>query len=117
VDTDASPNISVVTADTDASPNLSVVTVDTDRDPHTRHGLNLNAHGKEHVANKITTVINDLFSQKLLPITTLKWKEKEDMATYLIENQPPCVKEIYLSGRSLMKRMTLRTISTVMGSL
>jgi hypothetical protein len=49
-------------------PNLPVVTVDTDRDLHTRHGLHLNAHGKEHVENRIATMINDLLSQEVSPI-------------------------------------------------
>jgi hypothetical protein len=68
-----------------------VITVDTDRDLHAKYSLHLNVHGKEHRANKITSVINDLFSQKVSLITALKWKEKEDMMSYLIENQPPCV--------------------------
>jgi hypothetical protein len=39
-----------------------VITVDIDRDLYTRHGLYLNAHGKEQVANKIAAVVNILFS-------------------------------------------------------
>jgi hypothetical protein len=42
----------------------SVVTVGTDRDLHTRYGLHLNAHGKDHIANKIAAVINYLFLVK-----------------------------------------------------
>jgi hypothetical protein len=56
-------------------PNLSVITVDTERDLYTRH---LNAHGKEHVTNKIAAMINYLFSQKVSPIIALKWKEQDD---------------------------------------
>jgi hypothetical protein len=54
--------------------NLSVVTVDSDRDLYARHGLHLNAQGKEHAANRVTAVIKNLFSVKrTLPIA-LKWK-------------------------------------------
>jgi hypothetical protein len=85
-----------------ASSNLSVVTVDTDRDLHTRHGLHLNVHGKECVANKVTAVINDLFSQKVSRVIILKWEEKEDITSYLIENQPQSIKEIDVSGSNNM---------------
>jgi hypothetical protein len=54
-----------------------VISVDTDRDLYTRHGLHLNDHGKEHVANKIAAVVNDLFIPKVSPIIALKWKEKK----------------------------------------
>jgi hypothetical protein len=64
--------------------------MDTDRDLYTRHGLHLNAHGKKHVANKIAAVVNDLFSPTVSPIIASKWKEKEDMTSYLIKIQPPC---------------------------
>jgi hypothetical protein len=47
-------------------------------------------------------MINDLFSQKVSPVITLKWKEKEDMTSYLIENQPMCIKEIDVSGSNKM---------------
>jgi hypothetical protein len=76
--------------------------VDTDRDQYTRHGLHLNAHGKEHVANKNAAVINDLFSQKVSPITALKWKEQGDTTSYPTENQPLCVKEADVSGWNKM---------------
>ena len=58
-------------------PNHSVINVNTDRNLYTRHGLQPNAHGKEHVANKITAVISDLFSQKVSPVIALKWKKKK----------------------------------------
>jgi hypothetical protein len=52
---------------------------------------------KEQVANKIAAVVNDLFCPKVSPIIALKWKEIEDMASYLIENQPPCVNKVIQS--------------------
>jgi hypothetical protein len=68
-----------------------VITVDNGRDLYTKHGLHLNAHGKEQVANKITAVVNKLFSQKGLPVIVLKWKQQEDLTCYLIENQSQSV--------------------------
>jgi hypothetical protein len=61
--------------------------VDIDRDLYKRHGLHLNAHGKEQVANKIAAVVNQLSSQKVSPAIVLKWKQEEDLTCYLTENQ------------------------------
>jgi hypothetical protein len=71
--------------------NLSVVTVDSARDLFTRHGLHLNAQGKEHIASREVTVINDLFSiNKSLPIV-LKWKDMGDIQRDPAAKQLPCV--------------------------
>jgi lysophospholipase L1-like esterase len=49
--------------------NLSVLPVDSDRDLYTRHGLHLNAKGKEQIAQKVALMIKDLFSvKKVLPV-------------------------------------------------
>jgi hypothetical protein len=50
--------------------------VDVDRDLYTRHVLHLNA-----------AVVNKLFSQKVSPAIVLKWKQEEDLTSYLTENQ------------------------------
>jgi phage terminase small subunit len=70
---------------------MFVITVDIDRDLYTRHGVHLNAHGKEQVANKIAAAVNKLFSQKVSPVIALKWKQQEDLASYLNENQSQSV--------------------------
>jgi hypothetical protein len=67
--------------------NLSVITVDL----YTRHGLHLNAQGKEHTADRVIAMIRDLFSvKKSLPIA-LKWKEKGNMLSCPAVKQLPCV--------------------------
>jgi hypothetical protein len=81
-----------------AFPNLSVITVGTDRDLYTRHERHLNGHGKEHVANKIAAVVNDLFSPKVSSLIALGSKEKSDIPSCPIENRSLCVKEVDLSG-------------------
>jgi hypothetical protein len=52
-----------------------------------RHGSHLNAKGKEKIANRISSVINDLFRvNSELPIA-LKWKENEDMDSFSSVNK------------------------------
>jgi hypothetical protein len=42
-----------------------------------------------------TAVVNKLFSQKVSPAIVLKWKQEEDLTSYLTENQSQSVnKEI-----------------------
>jgi hypothetical protein len=58
--------------------NLSVINVDLDRELYTRHGLHLNLKAKEQTANKVISVIKDLFHvNKAIPLA-MKWKEVED---------------------------------------
>jgi hypothetical protein len=52
--------------------------VDSDRDLYTRHGLHLNAKGKEQTAQKIALTIMELFSVKKVLLIALEWKANED---------------------------------------
>jgi hypothetical protein len=52
--------------------------VDTDRDLYTRHGLHLNAKGKEQTAQKVALMIKDFLSVRKVKPTALEWKANED---------------------------------------
>jgi hypothetical protein len=78
--------------------NLYVVRVDSDRDLYTRHGLHLNAQGKQNAANRVAAVIKDLFSVKMTLPIGLKWKENGDMLSYSAVKQFPCVEEVDVSS-------------------
>jgi hypothetical protein len=58
-----------------------VINVDLDRELYTSHGLHLNLKGKEQTANKVISVIKDMFYvNKVIPLA-MKWKEAEDKAS------------------------------------
>jgi hypothetical protein len=87
--------------------NLSVVTVDSDRDPYARHGLHLNAQGKEHAVNRVAAVIKDLFSLKTSLLIALNRKENGDMQSYSAVKQSPCAEEVNVSGCDKMSQPQL----------
>jgi hypothetical protein len=86
-----------------------VINVDLDRELYTRHGLHLNLKGKEQTANKVISVIKELFHvNKVIPLA-MKWKEAEDKASEqsvtkrmqdVQEDKMSCGKEVYTQENS-----------------
>jgi hypothetical protein len=59
--------------------HVSIVMADTDRKFYTRHGLHTNNVGKEKIASKVSTILNNIFQKQNVKIS-LFWKNAYDIS-------------------------------------
>jgi hypothetical protein len=76
-----------------------VITVNCDRDLYIRHGFHLNSTGMMQTANRVASVIKDLFCVYKLLGTALKWKDKEHRGSYpSVNKQKLGVQDVKANG-------------------
>ena len=55
--------------------NVKMLETDTDRKYFTKHGQHLNLSGKEQISMKLTTLIKEFSTKKLLSPVRMQWKD------------------------------------------